>query len=283
MPELSLGPLTIIRANHREMVDAAAAGGFDAVGLRMIAPRPGDPVHPLVGDAAAIRALGQLMADQGLRMLDMESLWVSPTTEPASYRAAFEACAALGGRYVLCAGNDPDWGRLVDNFAQIAALAAEHGLTVGIEPTSWLAVSTLLHAQDLLRRAGAVNAGIIVDTLHMARVGETAASIAAVDPGLIAYAQICDAVAERPSSSAALMAEARTSRLLPGDGALPLAAMLEALPKDLPIGVEAPTLAFAGLPFDECARRAGRASRAFLAARSHSRQSHTMAGAGHTD
>ena len=263
-PELSLGPLTIIRATHREMVEAAAAGGFDAVGLRMIAPRPGDPVHPLVGDPAAIRALGGLMADRGIRLLDMESLWISPATQPASYRPAFEACAALGGRYVLCAGNDAERDRLVENFAALAALGAEHGLTVGIEPTSWLALRTLAQAEDLLARAGAPNTGIIIDTLHMARAGETAASIAALAPGRIAYAQICDAVAEAPAD---LMAEARGDRLLPGEGALPLAAMLAALPARLPIGVEAPTRAFAALPFDECARRAGRAARNVLRAR----------------
>src|SRR3954462_11776836 len=47
LPRLSLCPLTIIRASPREMVQAAAVGGFNAVGLRLIAPRPGDPVHPL--------------------------------------------------------------------------------------------------------------------------------------------------------------------------------------------------------------------------------------------
>ena len=101
----------------------------------------------------------------------------------------------------------------------------------------------------------------------MDRAGETPASIAAFDPTLIAYAQICDAGPHRPESPQDLMAEARGNRLLPGEGALPLDAMLDALPKGLPLGVEAPTQELAALPFAEAARRAGDATRAFFAMR----------------
>lgn len=261
LPMLSLGPLTIIRAPHRALVQAAAAGGFDATGLRLIAPRPGDPVHPLVGDPSAIRELGRQMTDAGIALLDIESCWLSPTTDPAAITPALDAAAALGGKYLLCAGNDPDWNRMADNFAAIAALAAARGLKVGIEPTSYLVVHTLAHGQELLRRSGAPNAGVIIDALHMARAGETPQTVAALDPRLIAYAQICDARAQKPED---LMAEARGDRLLPGAGALPLRALLAALPADLPLGVEAPVRAFAELEPDEVARHTGQATRAFL-------------------
>jgi hypothetical protein len=101
----------------------------------------------------------------------------------------------------------------------------------------------------------------------MARAGETAASIAALDPGLIAYAQICDGGPAQPVDAASLMAEARGARLLPGEGALPLNDMLDALPPDVRIGVEAPTLELAALPVNDAARRAAGATRAFLEAR----------------
>ncbi|MBV8165565.1 MAG: TIM barrel protein [Alphaproteobacteria bacterium] len=264
---LSLCPLTIIRANHREMVAAAAAGGFDHVGLRLIAPRPGDPVHPLIGDAAAIRDLRSLMQDNGIALADIESLWLSPATDPAAIRPALETCAALGGRYVLVGGNDPDAARLTANFAAVAALAAEHGLRVGLEPHSYLAVRTLQDALALIARSGVNNAGILVDALHLHRAGNTPAELAAIDPARIAYVQICDAEATPPDTPEGLMAEARGGRLLPGEGGLPLAALMAALPRDRVIGVEAPTREFASLPLDECARRAGAAARAFLARR----------------
>lgn len=267
MQGISLCPLTIIRAPHRELVEAAAAGGFDSVGLRLIAPRPGDPVHPLAGDAKAIQDLGRLMADNGVRLFDIESCWLSPVTDPNSIRSALEACAMLGGQYVLVAGNDPEWNRMVSNFAAITRLAAEYGLKVGIEPTSFCVLNRLGQATDLLAQAGAANAGILVDTLHMVRAGETPDSLAALEPALIAYVQICDGGAATPASPAELMAEARGARQLPGEGVLPLNGMLDALPRGLKIGVEAPTPELAALSVVDAAKRAGAATQRFLSAR----------------
>ncbi len=267
MPRLSLCPLTIIRATHREVVAAAAAGGFRAVGLRLIAPRPGDPVHPIEGGAGGIADLRRLMSDSGIALFDIESLWLSGATQPEAIRPALDICAALGGKNLLIAGNDPEPERMAANLAAVAGLAAEYGIRACVEPTSWCVVNRLDHAKDLIRRAGVANAGIIIDTLHMDRAGETPASLAALDPGLIGYAQICDAGPQRPASPADLMAEARGNRLLPGEGKLPLDAMLDALPQGLAIGVEAPTRELADLTFVDAAKRAGDATRAFFAAR----------------
>lgn len=266
MPRLSLCPLTIIRATHRELVTAAAAGGFDTVGLRLIAPRPGDPVHPVEG-ANGLAELRKLMADNGIALFDIESLWLSAATDPQAIRPALEICAALGGRNLLIAGNDPDFDRMAENFAAVSALAVEYGVRACIEPTSWCVVHRLDHASDLIRRAGVANAGVIVDTLHMDRAGETPASLAAFDPAAVAYVQICDAGPKRPVAPGDLMAEARGNRLLPGEGALPLHAMLDALPQGLTIGVEAPTQELAALPIVDAARRAGDATRAFFGLR----------------
>ena len=153
------------------------------------------------------------------------------------------------------------------NFSAVAELAAEFGLQACIEPTSWCVISRLDQAEDLIRRAGAANTGVIIDTLHMDRAAETPASLAAFDPALVAYVQICDAGTERPTVPADLMAEARGNRLLPGEGALPLHAVLDALPEGLSIGVEAPTRELAGLTFAAAAKRAGDATRSFLSAR----------------
>ena len=60
------------------------------------------------------------------------------------------------------------------------------------------------------------------------------------------------------------MREARTGRLLPGEGVLPLAALVKALPATTPLSVEAPVRATAGLPALERARRAYRAMRTLL-------------------
>ena len=85
-----------------------------------------------------------------------------------------------------------------------------------------------------------------------------------IDASLFRYAQICDAVAVIPSESGDLIREARTGRLLPGEGALPLRALVAALPAAIPLAIEAPVRATAGLPALERARRAYHAMRALL-------------------
>ena len=87
------------------------------------------------------------------------------------------------------------------------------------------------------------------------------ADVATVEPSLLRYAQICDASADRPgpADTARLVAEARTGRLLPGEGVLPLRELVRALPDALPLAIEAPVRATAHLPALERAQRAYRA------------------------
>ena len=60
---------------------------------------------------------------------------------------------------------------------------------------------------------------------------------------LFKYAQICDAVAAIPTESGDPIREARTGRLLPGEGALPLRDLVAALPAAIPLAIEAPVRA----------------------------------------
>lgn len=65
-----------------------------------------------------------------------------------------------------------------------------------------------------------------------------------------------------PADTPELVREARTGRLLPGEGVLPLKELVAALPGDLPLAIEAPCQATAELPALERAKRAYRALRA---------------------
>jgi sugar phosphate isomerase/epimerase len=112
------------------------------------------------------------------------------------------------------------------------------------------------------------NASVLIDALHFSRSGGIPAHIAQVDPSLFRYAQICDASADMPgpTDTPALVREARTGRLLPGEGVLPLAELVAALPAALPFAIEAPSRATADLPAVERARRAYRALSTLLLA-----------------
>jgi sugar phosphate isomerase/epimerase len=129
----------------------------------------------------------------------------------------------------------------------------------------YLPVKNVAEAARLLRDAAQPNAGIIVDALHLARSGGSPADVAAIDPALIAYVQLCDAPRVRPATMER-REESLHNRLYPGDGELPLFALMDALPRDVTIDLETPCAAHQHLSFDERARRAGDATRRFLKA-----------------
>ena len=107
---------------------------------------------------------------------------------------------------------------------------------------------------------------MVVDALHFSRSGGLPAHIGQVDPSLFRYVQICDASADMPgpTDASALIREARTGRLLPGDGVLPLRELVDALPAGVPLASEAPCRATAELPAVERAKRAYQALSALL-------------------
>lgn len=263
-PCLSLGWLTVRGAHPIEHIDAAVAGGFDAVGLRLVPPAPGDPMVPVVGDEPLIRDLLAKTADTGVSVLDVETVWIGPDLDVAELRAAMDVAQRLGCRNLLTMGNDRDPARLADSFARLCDEGAAFGLSVGMEFAAYTSVPTLQAAHELVRRAGRPNGKVLIDALHFARSGGTPAQVAALDPAWLAYCQLADARGPRPASDDALKAEARGGRFLPGEGELPLAHLLDALPPGLPVGVEAPYAAHAGLAVVERGRLAGLATHRFL-------------------
>ena len=91
------------------------------------------------------------------------------------------------------------------------------------------------------------------------------AELAGAHPERFPYAQLCDASAAAPGTARrALFDEAVEARLLPGDGELPLAALVAALPAGATLSVETPTRALAAAAPAERARQAMAATRALL-------------------
>ena len=84
------------------------------------------------------------------------------------------------------------------------------------------------------------NAGILVDALHFARSSSTLDDLRAIPPGLLHYAQACDAADGTGFTTDQLIHTARCDRLLPGEGVIDVAAIFAALPGNLPVSVEVP-------------------------------------------
>lgn len=265
MPEISLHHLTMLKADPLSLIDAAAEGGFGYCGIRIVPPAPTDVLVDVVGNPALVREIDQRLRSRDVRLLDIEAVWLRPETDVAALVPALEIGRRLGARQVLVVGFDADLGRLLDNFCKLCQAAARLQMNVALEFITYCTIGTLAQAHWLVQRSGQPNARLLIDALQFFRSGAKSKDLAAIDPALMPYMQLCDGPLVGPASVDDRRVEARTARLLPGEGELPLAGLLAALPPGIPISVEAPTLRLAHLPFNEQARTVGDATRKFFA------------------
>lgn len=266
MALLSLAHLTALDATPLELVDAAVAGGFQAIGLRLVW-NGAAPKVDLVADPAARRETRARLAETGIGLLDVEAFLLGPSPDFNLFERALATAAQLGASRLLAAGRDPDEGRFLAHFVRLADLAAGYGIRVGLEFISYFEVATLADARRLLGLANHPNTGLLLDAIHLSRSGGSPEDLAGLTLADYAYAQICDGRAAIPAAPEDRAREARTDRLPVGEGDLWLDRLLDVLPPDLPLGVEAPVVAHAGLPVIERGRLAGRALHAFLGRR----------------
>ncbi|MBN9085199.1 MAG: hypothetical protein BGP04_11935 [Rhizobiales bacterium 62-17] len=261
----SLAHLTVIDAHPLELIDAAAAGAFDCIGLRLVAPMVTDSIVPVVGQPSLVRQIKRRLSDTGVGILDVEAIWLTAETEAESYLPVFDTAAQLGARNVLVVGNDAESARTADNFSRLCELSHPFGLRVMLEFIPYCHTSTIQAAHAIVQQSGCDNAGVLIDALHLRRSGGTPADIAILDPSMLAYCQICDAHLSPPQISE-LRTEARSNRLYPGEGHLPLFELMRALPPGIDVGVEAPCLEHAGKPVIERGHLCGMATAEFFKA-----------------
>jgi sugar phosphate isomerase/epimerase len=261
---LSLHHLTMLNAHPLQLIDAAAAGGFEYCGIRIVAPMDSDPIVDVVNNPSLIRQIQQRLQATGVQLLDIEAIWIKPETEVRQLIPALEVGRRLGARHVLAVGFDQDHNRLLDNFSRLCEVAARLDMHVGLEFITYCSIGTLDDALALIRDSRQPNAALLIDVLQFFRSGATCSQLAAVDPTLIKYMQICDGPKVGPVTIEERRREARTARLLPGEGELPIADLLKMMPAGIPLSVEAPTQCLAGLAFEEQARIAGDATRRLL-------------------
>lgn len=239
-PKLAVAHLTALDLAPVEWVVQARRAGFDAVGLRSHPTSPGALAYPSMVGSDAHRALKRVLADEGMTVHDVEFIPVLPEIDVASYAPMFDAAADLGAACVTISGDDPHAERLAANVAALCELAARYGLRVDLEFMRWRHVGTLREARSVVERAGSGNLAILVDALHLSRSGGSPADIRALPPGMLQAVQLCDASRNDPVGDEATILEARTGRLPPGQGALPLDDLLDALPAGTAMSVEMP-------------------------------------------
>ena len=201
----------------------------------------GYPDWSLKDDAALRRALIAALRERGVSISLGEGFAVRPGVAMRDRGDEMDVMAELGTRGLGAVCMEPDPARALDEFATLAEMADARGMIATLEFAPIQVVSTLDQALAIVRQIGQPHFRLLIDAMHFFRSGGSIAQLAALDPALIGYAQLCDApmVAIEPD----YMIEAMNARLVPGEGELPLADFVAALPDDIPLGLEIPMLA----------------------------------------
>ena len=238
---ISLAALTVLELTPPQMVDCAAEAGFGHISLRLLPATPAEPQYDIVGDTPLLREVERRLAATGVKVLDVEIFRLKPATRAGDYEAAMASAARLGASELLVAGNDPDEARLIDRFAAFCDLAASYGLGANLEFMPWTDAKDLRQAARIIERAERDNAGVLIDAFHLSRSQSRIEDIAMIAPSRLRFMQLCDVPAVIPSTMDAILAEARTERLFPGEGEVDLVGLLRAVPREIPLSLEVPT------------------------------------------
>jgi len=266
MKSLTLAHL-VLGTTPEDTIDAAAAAGFGAVGVRICARRPGDAFasKPIVGDCDAAKALRERSADRGIRLSNVSAYQFYPDVSWEQVAPVIETTHALGVPIIVANGFDPDASRFTAMFARYCEAASQAGIRVALEFLPYSGVRDLDAALAVVTQSGAENAGVLLDALHLDRSNGHPRDIARVPANRIVFAQLCDARRwSGPRSDELLLQEARTARLPAGEGELPLFEFLDALPPGTEIEYEVARADLAGRSPLEKAQAARRDAETFM-------------------
>lgn len=239
-PPLGLAHFTVLEVPPLDLVSLAAGIGYASIGLRLYPAFPGAPFYELPAGTARSQQMRSRLRDEGIQVHDIEFVTIDADFSAARLEGVLEAAGALGARRVSVCGDDPDRSRLTANFASLCDLAAQYVLGVDLECMAWRQVASFADALEVVSAANRHNGGLLVDALHLSRSGGSPMDLRTAPATLISSAQLCDAVASRPTTQEALIKEARSGRLPPGQGALPLRELLAELPGGTALSVEVP-------------------------------------------
>ena len=258
MDRLGIDFITVLGMPPVEFVNLAGDLGcrYIAIAAAQIFGSPvGYPAWSLREDRALRRDMAAAMRDRGVSLSTAEGFMVRPGADIRDSAADLDAICELGAPRINMISIDPDQTRSFDQFAILVEMAEKRGLESTVEFAPIMMIPDLAAACAAIRHVGRPSFRLLIDTLHVARSGLSAKDLAALDPALIGYIQLCDAPLAFTQDS--YIHEASVERMAPGDGELPLLDILAALPRDLVVGLEIPMLKDAQAGVDPH-RRVGR-------------------------
>ena len=255
--EVALSVLAFLDIPATEFIEIAADTGFDAVSLRVTGSRSANCSE--LSDLGRVAAAAQRVTEAGLGVIDAEVLRLGPDLDVGEMRRTVDAAAQLGARHLLTV--DGGWSEpspLMDQLSELRTVVDEVGIRPCLEFMKFTGCKDL---DSAVAAASSAGVAVLVDTLHLFRsggdAGQLRTAVSQHGADLFPYLQLCDALAAPPPHDR-LRDEAIEDRILPGEGELPLAEVLQSLPATTPVAVEAPTTTLSALsPRERAARTMG--------------------------
>lgn len=251
MREIGIERLCVFGMPPVAFVDLAAELGAAFLGIGLTPATRQDNPHGYpawsLRDPVLLRETRAALRDTRVRIGLVEGFGVVPGRDVRELAADLDLVAALGGERINAVSIDRDAARTRDAFALLAEMAGARGIDVAIEIGPG-PIATLDDALEAAWHVGRSNFGLLIDTMHFFRMGSSTAELAAVRPMPVSYVQLCDAPEEPRFAS--YIDEALHERLPPGEGELPLEALMAMMPAHVPVSIEIPqrALAQAGVP-----------------------------------
>ncbi|MEO0316384.1 MAG: hypothetical protein RL404_61, partial [Pseudomonadota bacterium] len=202
----------------------------------------------------------RVLTGEEIEVLDCEIVRLTDKIDWDHMACVVAFAAEFGAARLLVADNDPDPSRSADSLARLVDLGRAHGVTPCLEFMPWTYAPNLSAART--RISGIEGAALLIDAFHLARSGGTPDDLRGEDR--VSYLQLCDIAGPIPLMDA-ILNEARAERLFPGEGEIPLVALLRRLPR-LPLSLEVPAnrLRDVGVSAEDRARRAIAATRRLM-------------------
>jgi sugar phosphate isomerase/epimerase len=271
---LSIDFISVFGLPPVQFVELAAELACQHISIALT-PMPANPhrypVWSLREDSALRRDTVAALQHHGVTIELGEGFLVRPGAQVRDAAADLDRMKELGVSRVNILSLEPDPNRALEQLTTFADMAFARDLRATLEFLPGLPIGDLDAAVAAVHAVERPNFQLLLDAMHVFRSGAQVAQIAALDPALIGYVQLCDA--PWISHSASYADEARYERLPPGEGELPLLDFVSVVPRDVIVGLEIPMLGRAERGMGPNVRLSGcvAAARNLLAAAEHNR------------
>lgn len=236
--DLVFWPAPVRLLPFEDHVRAASAGGFSSLAIASTT------YSEARARGLSITDMKRIAEDGGtpLRHLDTLTTWAPvqldyPFDKELSERVnttidrGLDICAELGLVQILATAGYLKGGvplqQLIDGFGNLCSRAAKVGIWVDLEPMPFFGCDTVAAAWAVVGGAAQDNSGILMDTWHFYKAGQTLDAIADIPERYFHTMQINDAPIAQISDT--LIEDTIKYRRWPGQGELPVTEFIQAV------------------------------------------------------